>query len=76
MSVKIKIKLYGELCYTYRTANSKLEYNLGFSNEVNSVALTGNFNFNHSIMLLLGSMINGKNLAKKFHHYTITLIFN
>lgn len=44
---------------SYRTANSKLEYNFGFSNDVNSVELTGNFSFNHSMMLLLGSMING-----------------
>lgn len=43
----------------YRTANSKIEYNFGFSNDVKSVELTGNFNFNHSIMSLLGSMING-----------------
>lgn len=45
--------------YSYRTANSKLEYSFGFSNVVNSVELEGNFNFNHSAMLLLGSMING-----------------
>lgn len=44
---------------TYRTASSKLEYNFGFSKEVNSVELTGNFNFNHSMILLLGSIISG-----------------
>jgi len=31
----------------YRTANSKLEYSFGFSNDVNSVELAAIFNFNH-----------------------------
>jgi len=57
--IRFRYKVSKIIYNAYRTANSKLEYNFGFSNDVNSVEFTGNFNFNHSMILLLGSMING-----------------